>query len=470
MTCFHEIAAVRKADFTARGLKESLFFPHRFYCLPKGGPDALLLANRLCGRTEPAELWEIVLYANPPTLAGIPTSLFFDDELIWHQQQFGLPGQVATASLVLRGPTVYALTYQSDLVQRISRHREHKTRIENRLKGWVHMLLNAVVCFAIERGGEVLHSLKAETSWRNTDPRRRPQRELFDRVYDRSLLKRFSATPEGPWWRLGLAENRARAVWPETRRSPPSAGRVLGLCHDVERALGHKHRHTTEAASMDAIARAALPDMLAVERQLGIRATYNLLGLIFSELREPIERDGHATAFHSFDHRVDTKRLLPGWKALRRLVGAWRTPALPFDDQLSRCRSLDYRIKGYRPPQSRIGAGLSDRNLSFYNFEWLASSSASLGCQSPRLDNGIVKIPIHFDDFALHQGRLSFAEWKAGAIRKIEEHAFAGFSLHDCYADHWLPHYRGFLETVGAMGEFRTLNQVSSDVILASAR
>ena len=46
--------------------------------------------------------------------------------------------------------------------------------------------------------------------------------------------------------------------------------------------------------------------------------------------------------------------------------------------QLPRCREVDYRIKGYRPPRSQITPELSDRNLLFHNFEWLASMMAEL--------------------------------------------------------------------------------------------
>ena len=44
-----------------------------------------------------------------------------------------------------------------------------------------------------------------------------------------------------------------------------------------------------------------------------------------------------------------------------------------------RVATIDYRIKGYRPAQSRITAELTDANLAFHNFEWLASSRYSLG-------------------------------------------------------------------------------------------
>ncbi|HEY3999886.1 MAG TPA: hypothetical protein VGO93_13515, partial [Candidatus Xenobia bacterium] len=41
------------------------FFAHRFYCLPKCGPDGYKLALRMCGPCDVEELWEVVLYAHP---------------------------------------------------------------------------------------------------------------------------------------------------------------------------------------------------------------------------------------------------------------------------------------------------------------------------------------------------------------------------------------------------------------------
>ena len=52
----------------------------------------------------------------------------------------------------------------------------------------------------------------------------------------------------------------------------------------------------------------------------------------------------------------------------------------------------------------RITAELTDENLCFHNFEWLASSAYSFGFAEPRLQNRIVKIPIHFDDFPMYHG------------------------------------------------------------------
>jgi hypothetical protein len=131
---------------------------------------------------------------------------------------------------------------------------------------------------------------------------------------------------------------------------------------------------------------------------------------------------------------------------------------------------VDYRLKGYRPPQSRLSADLGDGNLSFHGFEWLASSAWSLGFRAPRMENGIVKIPILFDDYEMFRKGVPFAEWRARALALVDTRPFVAFSLHDCYAEHWLPHYAGFLADIRARGQLRTLDEVAADVALAHAR
>src|SRR5262249_59930516 len=103
---------------------------------------------------------------------------------------------------------------------------------------------------------------------------------------------------------------------------------------------------------------------------------------------------------HSYDHRSE-RRAVPGLRTLERVARVLLRPGVPFERQLACCRTLDYRIKGYRPPRSRIGPGLCDRNLVFYNFEWLASGSHSIGTDSPRMEDGVVKLTMRFDAFAL---------------------------------------------------------------------
>jgi hypothetical protein len=129
---------------------------------------------------------------------------------------------------------------------------------------------------------------------------------------------------------------------------------------------------------------------------------------------------------------------------------------------------VDYRIRGYRPPKSVITAELSDDNLQFYNFDWLASSKSSLRSGRPYMSGGISKIPICFDDFPLYRGNLTYPEWEKRVLSLIDRNEFTAIGLHDCYGEFWLPSYRRFLDRVMSMGTVRTFDEVADDLFLQS--
>lgn len=182
---FREITQERLEEFSHKGYKKRYFFPHRIYYVPKSGPDTLKLAHRMCGESEIAKQWEVLLYGTSPWLDEFPKELFFDDDLIWHQQQFGKTGHIAVAYLVVKERSLYGLNCVSDLVQRISRRREYKTRIEKKFDGWHHMLFNSIMNFAIENNVERIYSPTADLVREHTDPSRTVQRESFERIYER---------------------------------------------------------------------------------------------------------------------------------------------------------------------------------------------------------------------------------------------------------------------------------------------
>jgi hypothetical protein len=188
--------------------------------------------------------------------------------------------------------------------------------------------------------------------------------------------------------------------------------------------------------------------MLDAERAAGVVATYDLVGTLFGEERARIEAGGHALAFHSYDHVVDEQ-------------GG--------GDQLRRCREVDYRIKGYRPPRSLATEDTATENLLFHNFEWLATSRYTLRCELPRMRRRLVEIPIAFDDFELHQPGWTWEAWERRAFDEIARRPFVAFGLHDCYAKHWLPHYPRFLARLQALGTLRTLDEVAAAVTLRHA-
>lgn len=441
---FWEITPDRATEFFQKGYKRKHFFPHKIYYLPKCGPDGFKLAERMCGPCDLKQFWEIVIYADKPVVDEFPKELFFDDDLVWHQQQFGKTGQIASANFVRKDNGLYSMVHISDLVQRISRRREFKTRIENRFKGWHHMLLNSILNFAVENNLATIYSPVSDWAMTNTDPKRTVQKELFERVYDRAVCQHYIALREGNWWAWDVAANRDRVVIPEKRQESLQTGKTICLCHDIERGCGHLETDPSFAALADKTSPNNLQEMLRIERELDLKATYNVLGCLFDHVRTAIEGDGHCVAFHSYDHRIHT-------------------------DQLPNCRQVDYRIKGYRPPQSKITPELTDENLCFHNFEWLASSAHSLNITCPKIESGLVKIPILFDDYALYGENVKYEAWEQKALNTVRENHFVALSMHDCYAGYWLPHYRGFLQEIKALGKLKTLNEVANEVILANS-
>ena len=184
-----------------------------------------------------------------------------------------------------------------------------------------------------------------------------------------------------------------------------------------------------------------LKEMLDIERHFNIPVTYNVVGCLLNEVREQISSGGHCIAFHSFDHNLN-------------------------NEQLFNCKEVDYRIKGYRTTQSKITSELAIDNLAFNNFEWLASSVYSLKINQPKLEKGIVKIPIMFDDYPMYKDKISYKDWENKAISAIEENDFVAFCLHDCYTKYWLSHYEDFINKICNLGKFKTFNQVAYEEFL----
>ncbi|HEY7529053.1 MAG TPA: hypothetical protein VIC56_00055, partial [Gemmatimonadota bacterium] len=260
--------------------------------LPKPGPDGLRSIRAMAGRGQPGDLRELVVWADPRLAAEFPRDVFFDPDVVWHQQHFGRAGQVATADLALDGDRVRTTNHLSDLVQRIGRRRELRTRVENRFRGWHALLLNAVLAYADDRGAAAVHTPSAALALRHTDPDRPPQAELFDRVYDRVVTRLFQARREGDWWVLDVAANRPRIVKPEPAEEPLAAGRAVCVCHDIERGTGHLDVDPAFARRAEETSPASLEAMLRIERERGVRATYAVVGAILPEIRAAIEAGG----------------------------------------------------------------------------------------------------------------------------------------------------------------------------------
>jgi len=465
---YREIAPERVAEWVEAGFRQRDFFPNRAFFLHKAAPDGCKLAVRSGFRPAHEELWEAVLFASSPALDGLPDELLFDDDVMWHRQHFFLPGQVAVASVLVHGSQIYTAAHHSDLVQRISRRRQYKTPIDARFHGWDRMLLNSILGYAIERGVAVVNVPTAEYARHQTDASRTIERELFDRVYDRHVVDNYRVHANGRWWAIGIAENRDRILLGAAGAEPAGSTKAICLCHDIERGHGHEQAEPEFVAIADRVSGAALDAMLDAERARGIRATYNVVGTIVQEVRGPIESAGHCLGFHTFDHALPVRAHRARSLLARRLHVGTTPGGTPSRLQLGRCRTVDYRLKGYRPARSRLGADTAELDLAYHNFEWLASSARSLAVIEPRIERGIVKIPIRFDDFPLHQG-MPYAEWEARVFDYAEQHEFLALSLHDCYGPTWLEHYDSFLGRLQDAGTMKTLDAVAAEVTLADA-
>lgn len=434
----------RPAFHHFRASSRRSFLPHRMHFLRKAGPDAVRLAEQMAGIRRPDALWEIVLHAEEGALRDVPEDLFFDPEIVWHQQHLGMPGHVAYACLAEEGETLYGLNYVSDAAQRVSRRPDVRSRVENALSGWPDLLVNAVLHFAVERGCRELRSPTASHVIEHTDPAREVGRELFERVYDRTIAGTLTAAETPDWWVADVAGNADRRV--PARPVRQSFGDDPRICvfHDVERGLGHRREDPDFARRADRIAPDALDRMLRIERELGVTATYNVVGRILPDVRPRIEKKGHSLAFHSFDHDVR-------------------------EAQLERCREVDYRLPGYRPPMSRMTRELADRSLGWHNFQWFAVAGEELEEEVPYLENRIVKIPVLADDFALYRDGIAVEQWAGEVLSRVERRSFSAIGLHDCYGEYWLPVYRRLLESLRSVGELVTLDRIANEVFLQTS-
>ncbi len=444
VSLFRTVGADRAAEYRERGFHRRHFFAHRAYYVPRAGPDGLQLAKAMYGVSDPARLKQVLVFAGDEARAGIPPELFFDDDLVWHRQQLGLPGLVAGANVAVVGRELLTTARYSDIVQRIGRRREHATRVEKRFRGWDHMLLNAVLNYAVERNLKVIRFPTADLALAHTDPKRNPKRDMFERIYDADVQARFTAVRRGQYWIVDVRANRDRLVVSAPGREPLADERTICICHDTERELGHLGLDPAFVAHAAAASGPALLGMLEIEGRRGVRATYDVVGQLMPELRPAIEHGGHEIAFHSYDHR-------------------------PHHNQLGLCRGVDYRVRGYRPPNSRMTPELTDEILGRYNFEWLASSPDSVGTRCPALGRATVRIPIFFDDFPMHRHGVTYDAWEAEALQTTASRPFTAFGLHDCYADHWLHGYEALLGRLADLGTLRTVGEVADRVLLGCA-
>lgn len=454
------VPAARQREFSVGGIAPRYTFGHRLYLIPKAGPDAVRLAGRAGLSTRADRVFQLLLVADRDVQAKVSDELWFDPELNWHRLHLGRPGVVASASLLRGESTLFGLTYVSDVVSRISRRREDKTRVDKVFKGWPEMLVNGVLNVALELGLSRVCSATSKLVMDLSDPSRSVDGRLFERVYDRPIRRYHHALREGRWWELNTTLNLSRIVPAEKGLEQAEERPTVCLFFDIEEELGH--RELEPEAEISRIAcQETLARVLRDLAELNIKATFNVVGTLLPAKRAAIEKGGHALAFHSYDHKLET--FVPFQRVRRRLAGL-----PPYHVQLDGCQNVDYQIRGYRPPCSRM-EGLDSTTLLYYNTEWLASSVGAMKSDQPSIREGVARIPIRMDDYPLYKGEIEFDRWSTRLLEEVATSRFFALSLHDCYSRHWLHAFPYLLQEIARVAQFKTADQVADSLFWSAA-
>jgi hypothetical protein len=388
------------SDFTVKGFREQEYFRHRALAIQKQYPDTfLLLEARGIPPTEllAGNFFQINLYSGQLPIAG--TGLYLHEDSL---------------TITLMQP-----------------------HLEERFSHWYRMLFNAIFDFAIECG---VSSVRCPTAASILAfPTKSMGPDLVKQIYDspnRNYICRRTGQGRAEYWEARLSENADRVVKlvHDAAPDPGTTARSICIFHDIEENVD------TDISPQEC--HKNLAAMLEIEKKLGIRTSYNILGALFPPKRDEIwaSDPGHSLAFHSFNHDFGD------------------------ESQLTRCREVDLQVRGYRPPRSILTAELTDYRLSYLNFEWLACGKASLGKSSCFLQNGIVKIPISTDDYPLATAQTNYETWEHELLERARSSAFFAFGLHDCYSPAWLDFYPKLLEKLSAIGTLVTADQVCDRV------
>jgi hypothetical protein len=428
------------AKFLEKGFLTRKYFPHEVVCIPKQYPStyAWLLRGGISPQiVRDGTFFQLNIYSSK--IQGLPAELFTDPEINWHAQQFGRAGLVAAVSLFAYGRELIAEFSQSDLVQLLHRHSGlhaiSKARVDDRFHYWYRIAMNAALDFAALHGFERVFYTTTAHAMAMTRKTPKPNPKLFYRIYD-GVAARYDcervAVANGEYWLIPVRRNLDRIVPLDTAPPAPLPARrrtVVCISHDIEENVDTPV--TVEEC------RAALDRMLAIEKSRGIRATYNLLGSLFHDKAQAIRAfDNHSIAFHSYNHDLEDRKQLP------------------------KTRTIDLRVKGYRPPRGIITSELTDDALLLFDYEWLMSGAARFGFSDVRLTRGLVKIPVHIDDYLLQAKGFTFEQWLGRFQTFLADNSVVTLGLHDCYARHWIDRYPAFLDHLGSIADFWTADDI----------
>src|SRR5262249_13757195 len=277
------------ASFKRLGFPHRHTFSHYAVVIPKAYPDSRLVLERRGVSDQMMKsgtFCQVNLYTSD--FGQLPDTLFTDPDVNWHNQQFGKKGLIAAAGLWVRDSRATITLIQSDVCQQLYRHeqlrRSCKTRVETRFKYWYRFLLNAVLDACLDADIATLYSPTGQQIVSHIRKCIKP--DLFLRIYDspkNAYQCRRIVDSGTEYWEIPIKRNAARIIRLQRLKcGGPSDDRRRKICifHDIEENVD------TAISAMECWTN--LERMLRIEKELGVSATYCILGRLFHPTRKAI--------------------------------------------------------------------------------------------------------------------------------------------------------------------------------------
>jgi hypothetical protein len=156
-------------------------------------------------------------------------------------------------------------------------------------------------------------------------------------------------------------------------------------------------------------------EFLKLEKKYNIPATYNVVGKLFNQQPDLIERilnEGQEVAFHSFNHQSD-----------------WNPQY--YSNEIDLCRKVSPIPTGYRSPRSQINQS-AVKTIWEKGFLW--NAEGDYHTEPYFIYKGLVRLPITGDDWSLHMGKVNADKWVQDFSKLLKSRTYIAFGLHDFVA------------------------------------
>ena len=186
------------------------------------------------------------------------------------------------------------------------------------------------------------------------------------------------------------------------------ASNMVTFYHDIEQDF--------DSNADPHLCRQMVKEFLAIEKQFGISATYNVVGKLFQDqpdLIDWISEAGQEVAFHSHNRQSD-----------------WRPEY--FASEVKLCRDTSVLPRGYRSPESAWDQSTL-QSLWANGFLWNAEAETQRD-EPYFVYKGLVRLPIATDDRPLHEGRLSVEHWIQQFAQLLRKRSYFAIGSHDSVA------------------------------------